>query len=144
LTTSGESAETASSDQDPTERVKLPKDVSLTEIRETLIKLNFPPHIKGYGYSADAIKLCLDDHTASSAWVKTVYATVAKKNYTTPSRVERAIRHAIEVTVSRLTPDHKLMDEIFPIRFNYESGKLPNSEFLSGVVEYFKRKYDIE
>ena len=70
-------------------------------IERMMRRLGVPVHIKGYDYLVDAISLMCDDDTYKSAITKRLYPDIAKKNKTTSSRVERAIRHAIEVGMKR-------------------------------------------
>lgn len=64
-------------------------------------EIGVPAHIKGYQYLRDAISMVVDDMDMLSAVTKELYPAIAKRNKTTPSRVERAIRHAIEVAWNR-------------------------------------------
>lgn len=72
-----------------------------TQVTELLHEIGIPAHIKGYHYLRDSILMAIDDMEVLNAITKILYPTVAKKNQTTSSRVERAIRHAIEVAWSR-------------------------------------------
>ncbi|MDF2841807.1 MAG: CheY7 [Herbinix sp.] len=119
------------------------KEISIFEIKELLRKFGMPTNIKGYTFVADAINLCLTDPSSSAAWVKCIYIDVALKNDTTPSRAERAMRHAIEMVCNRARNDG-LLYEIFEAEMDSEGGKVCNSRFVSGLVEYLKEKHSIQ
>lgn len=72
-----------------------------TDVTQMLHEIGIPAHIKGYQYLRDAIIMSVQDAEMLSSVTKILYPTIAKKHQTTPSRVERAIRHAIEVAWSR-------------------------------------------
>ena len=71
------------------------------DVTHILHEIGSPAHIKGYQYLRDAIILSVEDHERLSSVTKILYPAIAKKHQTTASRVERAIRHAIEVAWSR-------------------------------------------
>jgi two-component system response regulator (stage 0 sporulation protein A) len=104
-------------------------------IAEVLGRMGIPASILGYRYIKDAVRLCLDDPDAINAVVKVIYTTVAKTNVTTPSRVERAIRHAIEMAWVR--GDINYLQTVFSFSANALKGKTTNSEFIAGIVEMF-------
>ena len=72
-----------------------------TRVTDMIHEIGIPAHIKGYHYLRDAIIMAVEDMDVLNAITKILYPTVAKKHQTTASRVERAIRHAIEVAWSR-------------------------------------------
>ena len=72
-----------------------------TDITKMLHELGIPAHIKGYQYLRDAIAMSVEDQEMMSSVTKILYPAIAKRNQTTASRVERAIRHAIEVAWGR-------------------------------------------
>ena len=86
-----------------------------------LHEIGIPAHIKGYHYLRDAIMMAVNDMDVLNAITKILYPTVAKKYRTTSSRVERAIRHAIEVAWSRGKLD--TLDEHFWIYCEYRKGE---------------------
>ena len=98
-------------------------------IERMLRRLGVPVHIKGYDYLVDAISLMCDDDTYKSAITKRLYPDIAKKNKTTQSRVERAIRHAIEVGMKRA--DNEYLEEIFSYSYSSERGKPTNAEYIA-------------
>ena len=92
-----------------------------------------PAHIKGYHYLRTAIKYCLDDSEMLSSVTKILYPSVAKKYKTTSSRVERAIRHAIEVAWDR--GDVDVLSSYFGYTIQSERGKPTNSEFIAMITD---------
>ena len=74
------------------------------DVTDMIHEIGVPAHIKGYQYLREAIMMSVDDPAMISSITKILYPTIAKRFQTTPSRVERAIRHAIEVAWSRLWP----------------------------------------
>ncbi len=96
-------------------------------------EIGIPAHIKGYHYLRDAIMMAVDDMDVLNAITKILYPTVAKRYQTTSSRVERAIRHAIEVAWSRGKLD--ILDELFGYTINNCKGKPTNSEFIALVAD---------
>ena len=96
-------------------------------------EMGIPAHIKGYHYLRDAIMMAVEDMDVLNAITKILYPTVAKKYRTTSSRVERAIRHAIEVAWSRGKLD--ILDELFGYTVSNGKGKPTNSEFIALVSD---------
>lgn len=96
-------------------------------------EIGVPAHIKGYLYLRKAITLVIDDMEYLGAVTKGLYPCVAEEFNTTPSRVERAIRHAIEVAWSRGKID--TIDEIFGYTINNNRGKPTNSEFIALIAD---------
>ena len=96
-------------------------------------KIGVPAHIKGYQYMRDAIIMVIKDMDAINSVTKILYPTVAKKYNTTSSRVERAIRHAIEVAWDRGDPE--VLDEMFGYTIMSSKGKPTNSEFIAMISD---------
>ena len=96
-------------------------------------EIGIPAHIKGYHYLRDAIMMAVEDMDVLNAITKILYPTVAKRYQTTSSRVERAIRHAIEVAWSRGKLD--ILDDLFGYTVNHCKGKPTNSEFIALVAD---------
>ena len=109
-----------------------PKDME-TEVTNMIHEIGVPAHIKGYQYLRDAIIMALKNMDVLNAITKQLYPDIAKKYDTTPSRVERAIRHAIEVAWSRGKMD--TIDELFGYTINNGKGKPTNSEFVALVAD---------
>ena len=105
-------------------------------ISEIFSKLGVPAHIKGYTYTREAIIMCLNDFEYLESITKRLYPDIAKKHSTTPSRVERAIRHAIEVAWYR--GDKEFINKLFGSTISPTRGKATNSEFIAMIVDYIK------
>ena len=102
-------------------------------VRQTLLDLGVPQHIKGYAYLKTAINLAIEDSEKLQAVTKVLYPEVAKAHGTTPSRVERAIRHAVETAFKNIDPD--TIERYFGYSIDMERGKPTNSHFVSAVAE---------
>lgn len=102
-------------------------------------EIGIPAHIKGYHYLRDAIMMAVEDMDVLNAITKILYPTVAKKHQTTSSRVERAIRHAIEVAWSRGKLD--TLDELFGYTVSNGKGKPTNSEFIALIADTIQLEY---
>ena len=106
----------------------------------TMLKeIVLPAHIKGYHSLRDAIIMAVKDMDVLNAITKILYPTVAKKYQTTSSRVERAIRHAIEVAWSRGKLD--TLDELFGYTVSNGKGKPTNSEFIALIADTIQLEY---
>ncbi len=105
------------------------------EVRVTNIihDVGVPAHIKGYQYIREAIMLAVANEDIINAITKTLYPSLATKFSTTPSRVERAIRHAIEVAWNR--GQIEMHDKIFGYTVNSNKGKPTNSEFIAMIAD---------
>ncbi len=105
------------------------------EARVTAIihEVGVPAHIKGYQYLREAILITVDDMDVINAVTKVLYPAVAKKFGTTPSRVERAIRHAIEVAWDR--GDLETLQKYFGYTVSNAKGKPTNSEFIAMIAD---------
>ena len=104
-----------------------------TNITMYIQQLGVPAHIKGYQYIRDAITMVIDDMDTINSITKYLYPTVAKHYNTTASRVERAIRHAIEVAWDRGNPD--VLNELFGYTILGSKGKPTNSEFIALIAD---------
>ena len=103
------------------------------KISEIFISIGIPPHIKGYSYLREGIKLTIDRPYIINSVTKELYPAIAKKFSTTPSKVERAIRHAIEVAWNRGRID--AINAIFGARIYLGAEKPTNSEFIALVAD---------
>ncbi|MDD2505327.1 MAG: sporulation transcription factor Spo0A [Bacilli bacterium] len=109
-------------------------DKDLKQAITTLLhSLGIPSHIKGYLYIRYGIDLMYNNPSMIGAITKELYPEIAEKYDTTTSRVERAIRHAIEVSWSR--GDYDLMEEIFGHSVDYDRAKPTNSEFIATLAD---------
>lgn len=107
-----------------------PVDVEVTNI---IREIGIPAHIKGYQYLRDAIMMIITEIDLLGAVTKVLYPMIAEKYSTTPSRVERAIRHAIEVAWSRGNMD--MINRLFGYTVKLEKGKPTNSEFMAMIAD---------
>lgn len=103
------------------------------EITNIIHEIGVPAHIKGYLYLRESITMVVENIEMLSAVTKELYPSVAKKFNTTPSRVERAIRHAIEVAWSRGKVD--TINKLFGYTVHNDKGKPTNSEFIAMVAD---------
>lgn len=110
-----------------------------TDITRMLHELGIPAHIKGYQYLRDAITMAVQDQEMMSSVTKILYPTIAKKHQTTSSRVERAIRHAIEVAWGR--GKMETIDEVFGYTVSTGKGKPTNSEFIALISDKITLEY---
>ena len=106
-----------------------------------LHKVGIPAHIKGYEYLREAILMVLNERELINSVTKQLYPAVAKKHKTSPSRVERAIRHAIEGAWSRADTD--TLDEVFGYTINQAKGKPTNSEFIAMISDNLRLELKI-
>ena len=102
-------------------------------VTEILHQIGVPAHIKGYQFLRDAILLTIADHGYINAVTKRLYPEIAKRNMTTASRVERAIRHAIEVAWDR--GDVDTLNSYFGYTIHNLRGKPTNSEFIAMISD---------
>ena len=110
-----------------------------TDVTNIIHEIGVPAHIKGYQYLRDAIILSVNDMEMLNSITKVLYPTIAKKHQTTPSRVERAIRHAIEVAWSRGKMD--TIDALFGYTVSTGKGKPTNSEFIALIADKIRLEY---
>lgn len=102
-------------------------------VTDFIHEMGVPAHIKGYGYLRDAIIMVVEDPEMINSITKILYPTIAKKYQTTPSRVERAIRHAIKVAWSR--GNIETLYSTFGYTINLSKGKPTNSEFIALIAD---------
>ena len=116
--------------QDAARRETVDLEAVVTDI---IHEIGVPAHIKGYQYLREAIILTINDMEMINAVTKVLYPEVAKKFSTTPSRVERAIRHAIEVAWDR--GDIEVLQKYFGYTVSNIKGKPTNSEFIAMIAD---------
>ncbi len=109
-----------------------------TVISDIMREIGVPAHIKGYEYLRESIKLVIGKPDLIHAVTKELYPTIAKNNMTTPSRVERAIRHAIEVAWDR--GDVDVLSSYFGYTILNSRGKPTNSEFIAMISDKLRLK----
>lgn len=118
-------------------KAKTPIDLE-TEITNIIHEIGVPAHIKGYMYLREAITMVVNDMELLSAVTKELYPSIAKKYNTTASRVERAIRHAIEVAWGR--GQIEAINRLFGYTVHTEKGKPTNSEFIAIIADKLRLK----
>lgn len=118
-------------------RQKAPIDLE-TEITNIIHEIGVPAHIKGYMYLREAITMVVNDMELLSAVTKELYPSIAKKYNTTASRVERAIRHAIEVAWGR--GQIEAINKLFGYTVHNDKGKPTNSEFIAIIADKLRLK----
>lgn len=109
------------------------------DVTSIIHEIGVPAHIKGYQYLRYAIMMSVKNSEMISSITKLLYPSIAKKHKTTPSRVERAIRHAIEVAWSRGKMD--TIDELFGYTVCKGKGKPTNSEFVALIADKIRLEY---
>jgi two-component system response regulator (stage 0 sporulation protein A) len=109
------------------------------QVTKILHQIGVPAHIKGYQYLRTAILMTTEDHEVINSVTKVLYPTVAKQYKTTTSRVERAIRHAIEVAWDR--GDVDTLNSYFGYTIQNSRGKPTNSEFIAMISDNLRLKY---
>ena len=109
------------------------------QVTKIIHQIGVPAHIKGYQYLRTAILMTIEDNEIINSVTKVLYPTVAKKYSTTTSRVERAIRHAIEVAWDR--GDVDTLNSYFGYTIQNSRGKPTNSEFIAMIADNLRLKY---
>ena len=112
-----------------------------SDVTNIIHEIGVPAHIKGYQYLRDAIMMSVNDSEMLNSITKLLYPSIAKRHKTTPSRVERAIRHAIEVAWSRGKMD--TIDELFGYTVSNGKGKPTNSEFVALIADKIRLEYKL-
>ena len=113
-----------------------------SDVTDIIHEIGVPAHIKGYQYLREAIIMSVRDMEMLNSITKILYPGIAKKYQTTPSRVERAIRHAIEVAWSRGKMD--TIDELFGYTIHNGKGKPTNSEFIALIADRIRLEYKLK
>lgn len=108
-------------------------------VTDIIHQIGVPAHIKGYHYLRTAILLSISDSEMINSVTKLLYPTVAKKYSTTSSRVERAIRHAIEIAWDR--GDLDTLNSFFGYTIHNSKGKPTNSEFIALIADKLRLQY---
>lgn len=109
------------------------------DVTDMIHEIGVPAHIKGYQYLREAIMMSVEDVEMLSSITKVLYPTIAKKYDTTPSRVERAIRHAIEVAWNRGRME--TLNALFGYTISTGKGKPTNSEFIALIADKIRLSY---
>lgn len=109
------------------------------DVTDMIHEIGVPAHIKGYQYLREAIMMSVNDIDMLSSITKVLYPTIAEKYETTSSRVERAIRHAIEVAWSRGRME--TLNALFGYTISTGKGKPTNSEFIALIADKIRLSY---
>ena len=109
------------------------------DVTDMIHEIGVPAHIKGYQYLRDAIMMSVNDIEMLSSITKVLYPTIAEKYDTTSSRVERAIRHAIEVAWNRGRME--TLNALFGYTISTGKGKPTNSEFIALIADKIRLSY---
>ena len=122
---------------DSSNKISIPVNGAIeVKVSSLLHELGIPSHVRGYKYIREGILMLYGSDSMVTLVTKEIYPEIAQKYETTASRVERAIRHAIEI--SWIRGDLKLMEEIFGNSIDFEKSKPTNSEFLTTIADLFK------
>lgn len=109
------------------------------DVTKIIHEVGVPAHILGYQYLRDGIIMAVNDSAVLNGITKILYPEIAKMHKSTSSRVERAIRHAIEVAFSRGNMD--TIEELFGYTINAGKGKPTNSEFIALIADKIRLEY---
>ena len=109
------------------------------DVTDMIHEIGVPAHIKGYQYLREAIMMSVEDNEMLNSITKVLYPSIAEKYQTTPSRVERAIRHAIEVAWNR--GKMETLEGLFGYTINTGKGKPTNSEFIALIADKIRLQY---
>ncbi len=134
----GKHTEEKQSTSEQIENVKTKKDLE-KDVTDMIHEIGVPAHIKGYQYLREAIMMSVEDLEMLNSITKILYPTIAKQFKTTPSRVERAIRHAIEVAWNR--GKMETLDALFGYTIHTGKGKPTNSEFIALIADKIRLQY---
>ena len=113
-----------------------------SDVTNIIHEIGVPAHIKGYQYLRDSIMLSVKDRDVINSITKILYPTIAKMYQTTSSRVERAIRHAIEVAWNR--GNTETLNDLFGYTISNRKGKPTNSEFIALIADKIRLEYNIK
>lgn len=120
----------------PSDNSRYQMELVITDI---IHEIGVPAHIKGYHYLRDSIMMAVTDMDILNSITKQLYPTIAARHHTTSSRVERAIRHAIEVAWNRGKMD--TINELFGYTIQAGNGKPTNSEFIALIADKIRLEY---
>ena len=134
---SGKSAARRQTVQEPP-KPEVARDLE-QDVTDMIHEIGVPAHIKGYQYLREAIMMSVEDPEMLGSITKVLYPTIARKNQTTASRVERAIRHAIEVAWNRGRME--TLDAMFGYTINTGKGKPTNSEFIALIADKIRLQH---
>lgn len=102
-------------------------------------QIGIPAHVIGYQYLIDALLITVEDREVINSITKMLYPEIASRNRTTPSRVERSIRHAIDIAFTR--GNLPFINSLFAYDVNPSTGRPTNSEFIVVLSDYLRMRY---
>lgn len=127
--------------KDGVSKKEISEEELVNKVTDVMHEIGIPAHILGHKYLRDAILFVIKDNTAINRVTKVLYPKIAKKYGTTSSKVERAIRHAIEVAWER--GNVNVLDEYFGYTISMNKGKPTNSEFIAMIADNLTLKYEL-
>lgn len=110
-------------------------------ISDFMLELGIPAHLRGYQFLRSAVKMCVEDMELVGSVTKLLYPDLAKMYQTTDTKIERAIRNAIEVSWERGNSD--LFEELFGYSNTLEYTRPTNSEYIAVVADYIRLKNNL-
>ncbi|MDE7248116.1 MAG: sporulation initiation factor Spo0A C-terminal domain-containing protein [Lachnospiraceae bacterium] len=110
-------------------------------ISEFMLELGIPAHLRGYQFLRSAVEMCVEDMELVGSVTKLLYPDLAKLYQTTDTKIERAIRNAIEVSWER--GNCELFEELFGYSNSLEYTRPTNSEYIAVVADYIRLKNDL-
>ena len=119
------------------EDIKIHLQITITKV---LHELGIPSHIKGYQYIREGVTLVYNNPKIIGGITKELYPEIAKKYHSTTSRVERAIRHAIEISWNRANWD--FMEDLFGYSVDIDKAKPTNSEFIVTIADKLRLDFN--
>ena len=117
-----------------------PKELEKT-ISDLMLELGIPAHLRGYQFLRSAVGMCVEDMELVGSVTKLLYPDLAKMYQTTDTKIERAIRNAIEVSWDRGNSD--LFEELFGYTNTLEYTRTTNSEYIDVVADYIRLKNNL-
>ncbi len=117
-----------------------PRELERT-ISDFMLELGIPAHLRGYQYLRSAVEMCVEDMELVGSVTKLLYPDLAKMYQTTDTKIERAIRNAIEVSWDRGNSD--LFEELFGYTNTLEYTRPTNSEYIAVVADYIRLKNNL-
>lgn len=111
------------------------------QISGFMLELGIPAHLRGYQFLRSAVRMCVQDMELVGSVTKLLYPDLARMYGTTPQKIERAIRNAIEVSWERGNSD--IFEELFGYRNTSEYSRPTNSEYIATVADYIRLEYDL-
>lgn len=117
-----------------------PKELEKT-ISDLMLELGIPAHLRGYQFLRSAVGMCVEDMELVGSVTKLLYPDLAKMYQTTDTKIERAIRNAIEVSWDRGNSD--LFEELFGYTNTLEYTRPMNSEYIAVVADYIRLKNNL-